>query len=225
VVEDDPSIGANLERALDVAGYSTTWETTVAGARSVPTRPDLVLLDLGLPDGDGRDVADDLLRRWPGLPIMMLTARTDEIDVVMGLDSGAVDYVTKPFRLAELLARIRTHLRTDDGRSTGPLIDGALLVDTAARRVVLDGSEIVLRSKEFDLLVALMSRRGTVVTREQLMAEVWDENWFGPTKTLDVHIAALRRRLGESVGEPSRITTLRGIGYRWDPAVDPGEDR
>ncbi len=225
MVEDDPSIGTNLERALDVAGYSTTWKTTVAGARSVPTRPDLVLLDLGLPDGDGHDVADGLLRRWPGLPIIMLTARTDEIDVVMGLDSGAVDYVTKPFRLAELLARIRTHLRGDDGRPAGPLTDGALLVDTAARRVVLDGSEIPLRAKEFDLLVALVSRRGTVVTREQLMAEVWDENWFGPTKTLDVHIAALRRRLGESVGEPSRITTLRGIGYRWDPYVGPGEER
>jgi DNA-binding response OmpR family regulator len=221
IVEDDPSIGSSLERALRNAGYACTLAASVADARSVDTAPDLVLLDLGLPDGDGLDLARDLVARWPTVPIMMLTARTDEMDVVVGLDAGAVDYVTKPFRLAELLARVRAHLRSPvAAQAGGPLVDGTLCVDLGARRVTQDGTEVTLRAKEFDLLVELMSNRGNVVTREELMARVWDENWFGSTKTLDVHIAALRRRLGEQPGEPSRITALRGVGYRWERSED-----
>ena len=147
----------------------------------------------------------------------MLTARVEEMDVVVGLDAGAVDYVTKPFRLAELLARVRAHLRQQSvPESAEVLVDGALRIDRGARRVILDDEEIPMRAKEFDLLVELVSHRDNVVTREDLMSRVWDEHWFGSTKTLDVHIAALRRRLGELAGEPSRITALRGVGYRWE---------
>lgn len=216
IVEDDPAIGANLERALAAAGYDTARATTAAAARSIAVEPAVVLLDLGLPDGDGLDVAKGLLERWPGLPIIMLTARVEEMDVILGLDTGAVDYVTKPFRLAELLARVRAHTRGRDDDASPVYVDGDLTVDTGARRVVLRGSEVVLRAKEFDLLVELISHADKVMTREQLMARVWDEHWFGSTKTLDVHIAALRRRLGEQPGAPSRITALRGVGYRWD---------
>jgi DNA-binding response OmpR family regulator len=216
IVEDDPGIGSNLERALTNAGYSCSHVTTAAATRAIDSRPDLVLLDLGLPDGDGLDLARELLDRWPGLPIIMLTARSEEMDVVVGLDVGAVDYITKPFRLAELLARVRAQLRKPVHRpGAAQLVDGDVAIDLGARRVTVDGKEVTLRAKEFDLLVELVSNRGNVVTREDLMSRVWDEHWFGSTKTLDVHIAALRRRLGETPGDPSRITALRGVGYRW----------
>jgi DNA-binding response OmpR family regulator len=219
VVEDDPAIGANLQRALANAGHLCELVDTAAAARTIVAAPDLVLLDLGLPDADGLDLIRELHQRWPEVPVIMLTARSEEIDIVVGLDAGAVDYITKPFRLAELLARVRAHLRHPlVPAEPATLVDGTLAVDTAARRVTLDGAEITLRAKEFDLLVELVSNRGTVVTREDLMARVWDENWFGSTKTLDVHIAALRRRLGEEPGEPSRITAMRGVGYRWEPS-------
>ena len=216
VVEDDPAIGTNLERALHNSGYRVVRASSVVEARAVVATPSLVLLDLGLPDGDGLDLAKELPRRWPDVPIIMLTARTEEIDVVIGLDSGAVDYVTKPFRLAELLARIRAHLRAAPEPQDRVVDDGDLRIDTGARRVFLAGSEVEMRAKEFDLLVELISHRGNVVTRDDLMARVWDENWFGSTKTLDVHIASLRRRLGEEPGDPSRISALRGVGYRWE---------
>jgi DNA-binding response OmpR family regulator len=219
VVEDDPGIGANLERALCNAGYVVRWVDSAAAARATMTPPDLVLLDLGLPDGDGLDVARDLLHRWPALPILMLTARTEEMDVVIGLDSGAADYIAKPFRLAELLARVRAQLRRPDGTvGARLLVDGDLSVDLDARRVLLEGAELQLRAKEFDLLAELLRHKGQALTREQLMANVWDEHWFGSTKTLDVHMASLRRRLGEQPGETSRITSLRGVGYRWETA-------
>ena len=218
VVEDDAGIGGNLERALGNAGYDVRWVDTAAAARAVTEAPDLVLLDLGLPDGDGLDIAREYLARWPGLPILMLTARTEEMDVVIGLDTGAADYITKPFRLAELLARVRAHLRRPDATgSARTLIDGDLTVDLDARRAVLAGAELQLRAKEFDLLTELLSHKGQALTRESLMSNVWDEHWFGSTKTLDVHMASLRRRLGEQPGDPSRITSLRGVGYRWEP--------
>jgi len=216
VVEDDSAIGANLERALEAAGYQPILAATAGSARSVATEPALVLLDLGLPDGDGLDVAKDLLDRWPNLRIIKLTARVEEMDVILGLDTGAIDYVTKPFRLAELLARVRAHTRDREDSQAPVYEDDGLRVDTGSRRVTLRGDEIVLRAKEFDLLAQLLAHRGNVVTREHLMARVWDEHWYGSTKTLDVHIAALRRRLGEEPGAPSRITALRGVGYRWD---------
>lgn len=217
IIEDDPGIGSSLERALVNAGYGCERAVTAAEARTVSTEPDLVLLDLGLPDGDGVDLAPELLNRWPSVPVLMLTARSEEMDVVIGLDAGAVDYVVKPFRLAELLARIRAQLRAPNQHAEMQVLaDGDVHVEIGSRRVEVAGVEVPLRVKEFDLLVELMSHKGNVVTREDLMSRVWDEHWFGSTKTLDVHIAALRRRLGEDVGAPSRITALRGVGYRWE---------
>jgi DNA-binding response OmpR family regulator len=222
IVEDDPAIGSSLDRALTNAGYACTLVTSIEATRSVEVAPDLALLDLGLPDGDGLDLARELLTRWPDLPVIMLTARAEEMDVVIGLDAGAVDYITKPFRLAELLARVRAQLRRPVERpDLGTVADGDLSVDVPSRRVTLAGRTIELRPKEFDLLVELMSNKGIVVTREDLMLRVWDEHWFGSTKTLDVHMAALRRRLGEEPGEPSRITSIRGVGYRWETAGTP----
>lgn len=219
VVEDDPGIGANLQRALLDVGYDTAWVGSVADALGVGDPPDLVLLDLGLPDGDGLDVARTYSRRWPSVPIIMLTARTDEMDIVIGLDAGAADFISKPFRLAELLARIRAQLRHAPlAGADRVLTDGTLSVDPVARRVTIDGVEVPMRAKEFDLLVALLRHRGQAITRDTLMATVWDEHWFGSTKTLDVHMSSLRRRLGERPGQESRITALRGIGYRWEPA-------
>lgn len=224
IVEDDPAIGASLQRALGNAGYSCTLVASMAAARAVVDRPDLALLDLGLPDGDGLDLAQELMARWPDLPVIVVTARAEEMDVVIGLDTGVVDYITKPFRLAELLARVRAHLRRPvEHPEHLALSDGDLTVDVPGRRVKLAGAEVELRPKEFDLLVDLLVNRNVVVTREDLMCRVWDEHWFGSTKTLDVHMAALRRKLGEEPGDPSRITAIRGVGYRWD-AVDPRAD-
>jgi DNA-binding response OmpR family regulator len=154
----------------------------------------------------------------PGTVIVMLTARADEMDVVVGLEAGADDYLTKPFRFGELLARVRAHLRRSATlpRADAVLTIGALVVDVAARRVTLGGAEVQLRTKEFDLLARLAIDAGTAVSRETLMADVWDAHWFGSTKTLDVHVAAVRRRLA-AMGEelpPPPITTLRGHGYR-----------
>ncbi|GAA2553851.1 response regulator transcription factor [Pseudonocardia hydrocarbonoxydans] len=218
VVEDDDLIGPGLLRALKAGGYDAERvdDGTAALDRVRAGAVDLVLLDLGLPDADGIDVAREMLTAQPGLPIVMLTARSEESDVVAGLHAGAVDYVTKPFRLAELLARVQAHLRAarERGELEQTAVAGDLRVDLAARRTWVGADEVDLRAKEFDLLARLIRSAGTVVTREQLMADVWDEHWFGPTKTLDVHVASLRRRLGERPGMPSRITALRGVGYR-----------
>jgi DNA-binding response OmpR family regulator len=215
LVEDDATIGDGLRQALQAQGYAVAWaETGTEALRLAACDPvDLVLLDLRLPDLDGVEVCRRLRASHPALSIVMLTARSDEIDVVVGLDAGADDYLTKPFRLAELLARVRAHVRRLDLAGKRQLV-GDLELDPGARRAWLGGNELVLRPKEFDLLALLMSECGKVVTRERIMTEVWDAHWFGSTKTLDMHIASLRRRLGEADGRPSRITTLRGVGYR-----------
>ncbi len=193
------------------------WARSVAEAQALVGEPELLLLDLGLPDGDGLDLCRSLSSMHPRMRTIMLTARAGEIDVVLGLDAGAVDYVGKPFRLAELLARVRAQLRdrtlTDDA-ALDRVVVGELVIEPGPRRVSLAGREIDLRPKEFDLLVRLAAAAGSVVHRQVLMTDVWDKHWFGDTKTLDVHIAALRRRLGEAPSEPSRITTVRGVGYR-----------
>jgi DNA-binding response OmpR family regulator len=228
VVEDDALIASSLVRALEGNGFEATACGTVAAALMALDHepPDLVLLDLGLPDGEGNDVAVHAARTHPTVPVIVLTARDAEIDVVLSLEAGAVDYVVKPFRLAELLARIRSHLRmrdalrADDGRTgsgTDQTIDlDGLRIELDARRVICDGAEIAVRPKEFDLLTALARNAGVAVTREQLIDGVWDENWWGSTKTLDVHINSIRRKLGEQAGSPSRITTIRGVGYRFE---------
>ncbi len=226
VIEDDETIGQHLRAGLAGNGYDASWcrtgATGLAQARESP--PDVVLLDLGLPDIDGVEVARTLRAEQPDLLIVILTARSDEIDVVVGLDAGADDYLVKPFNLTVLLARLRAHLRRrpDTATDTEPIRVADLVVDVAARRCLVRDREIDLRPKEFELLVALARHPGVALTRENLMAQVWDENWFGSTKTLDVTMAALRRRLSEAVppttnsgglGLP-KITTLRGHGYR-----------
>jgi DNA-binding response OmpR family regulator len=225
LVEDDPSIGRNLHTGLLAHGYRSRWcrtgESGLAEAKQAP--PDVVLLDLGLPDVDGVEVARALRGQHPDLLIIILTARADDIDVVIGLDAGADDYLVKPATLTVLLARLRAHLRRLPAppADSGPVRLGDLVLDVGARRCLLGGHEVGLRPKEFDLLAALARRPGTAVTREDLMAEVWDENWFGSTKTLDVTMAALRRRLAAGfAGTAPTITTLRGHGYRLETAPE-----
>lgn len=212
VVEDDTSIGRVVTATLSSEGHDVTWRTTSREAlAATATRPPaVVLLDLGLPDGDGVTLCRDLRHTTPATRIIMVTARADEVDLVVGLDAGADDYMTKPFRLAELLARVRAQLRRVDARPPRYEHHG-VVVDCAARRVDIDGIEVRLRPKEFDLLEFLMSEAGSVVTRERIMDTVWDEHWFGSTKTLDMHVLALRRKLA---GSALTITTLRHVGYR-----------
>ncbi|MBK5286917.1 MAG: response regulator transcription factor [Acidimicrobiia bacterium] len=220
VVEDDDAIGRALVGALTAQGFVAEWSTTgtdaVRSAQSV--NPALVLLDLGLPDLDGVEVCRRIRQHDATLPILILTARRSEVDVVVGLDAGADDYITKPFGLAELLARVRAHLRRSRQQpGETRFVIGDLDIDCESRRVAVAGQEIELRAREFDLLAFLAAEAGNALTRERIMSEVWDEHWFGSTKTLDMHISAVRRKLGESGADddtPSRITTLRGVGYR-----------
>ena len=217
VVEDDATLGGGLREALLANGYLASWARTGAEALELAAAEpaDLVLLDLKLPDLDGVELCRRLRARHPALTIVMLTARREEIDVIVGLDAGADDYLTKPFRLAELLARLRAHTRRlESPRPTDRLAVGDLELDRGARRVWLAGRELELRPKEFDLLALLMDEAGRAVPRERIMAEVWDEHWFGSTKTLDMHISALRRKLGDQGDGDGRISTLRGVGYR-----------
>ncbi len=217
LVEDEQSIADPFGTALEREGFAPLHAATIADARAVIERspPDIVLLDLMLPDGDGRDFAREL-RASSTVPLIMLTARGSEVDRVVGLELGADDYVVKPFASSEVIARIRAVLRRTRGGSVQPrrLVSGEVTVDTLARRAWLGPDELPLTRKEFDLLVRLLEDAGRVVTREQLMSYVWDENWFGSTKTLDVHIASLRRKLGDSAGAPGRIETVRGVGFR-----------
>jgi DNA-binding response OmpR family regulator len=217
IIEDDERIGSTLLRALGGHGFDACWEPTGASglAAAESFRPHLVLLDLGLPDRDGLEICRALHDAAPTLDIIMLTARDDELDVVVGLDAGAVDYITKPFKLAELVARIRAQLRRADQHPGSRSAASDVVVDPDSRRVWLHGIELVLRAKEFDLLARLVADAGNVVPRETLMCDVWDEHWFGSTKTLDFHIAALRRKL-DTPGTASHITTLRGVGYRFE---------
>lgn len=222
VIEDDESIGHGLVGALESQGYRAQWVTTAADAAAAiaQSQPELVLLDLGLPDLDGIELCRRMRADDAALPIVILTARHEEIDIVLGLDAGADDYVTKPFRLAELLARVRAHLRRPRPAEDTPRFEiGDLAVDRDARRVWVGSREVALRAKEFDLLAFLVANAGNALTRERIMSEVWDEHWFGSTKTLDMHVSALRRKLGETNGDDgseSRITTLRGVGYRFE---------
>jgi DNA-binding response OmpR family regulator len=214
VVDDDEAISAGLTRVLESQGYFVRRLDRGAGAVAA-AKPDieLVVLDLGLPDIDGIDVCRKLRNARPELAILILSARDEELDVVAGLDAGADDYLVKPFRLSELLARVRAHLRRaaewSDGDVAEPLKVGELTIDTAARRAWRGEDELALRPKEFDLLDLLAREAGRAVTRDRIMREVWDTEWLGSTKTLDTHVLSLRQKLG-----PEAITTLRGIGYR-----------
>ena len=218
LVEDDEAIGVPLTRTLESQGYEVQWAPDGGEALNAAKRfpPELVILDLGLPDADGVDVCRALRSSLPDAGIIILTARHDEVDVVVGLEAGANDYITKPFRLAELLARMRVQLR-GNATDVEELRVGDVLVDVGARRVFVGNAELELRPREFDLLVLFASEPGHVLTRERIMTEVWDEHWFGSTKTLDVHVSALRRKLAREPSEERPVITgLRGVGYRLD---------
>lgn len=219
VIEDDAGIGASLTRTLTGQGYDVVWaQTASAGLAAVETSTALVILDLGLPDGDGLDVCRRLRAsaHSPQPQVLVLTARGDEADVVLGLDAGADDYLVKPFRLAELLARVRACTRRAE-TTTDVLRVGDLTIDIGMHEVSVGGEPAELRPKEFDLLVALAREAGRVVPRERLLRDVWDEHFYGSTKTLDIHVWALRRKVDRGEG-PSRISTVRGVGYRLDLA-------
>ena len=218
VVEDEPSIAEPLADHLVREGFEPEVAASLADAREAFERhdPDVVLLDVMLPDGDGRDLCREF-RAGSDAVIVMLTARGEEVDRIVGLELGADDYVVKPFSAAELIARIRAIQRRGRGVASrrGPIEIGDLSLDPASRIVTKDGRTVELAAKEFDLLRMLMSRAGEVVGREEIMDEVWDPHWFGPTKTLDVHISWLRRKIEEDPTSPRYITTVRGVGFRF----------
>jgi DNA-binding response OmpR family regulator len=216
VVEDDEAIASGLERVLGSQGYAVRrFAKGRPALAAADEQVGLVILDLGLPDIDGIDVCRRLRSARPDVAILIVTARDQELDVVAGLDAGADDYLVKPFRLSELLARVRAHLRRAGALAADedhePLRAGEVVVDRAARRAWSRGEELALRPKEFDLLALLVAEAGRAVTRERIMREVWDTDWLGSTKTLDTHVLALRHKLGADA-----ITTLRGVGYRFE---------
>jgi two-component system response regulator RegX3 len=233
MVEDEISITEPLAEALDREGFDTRVAGTVADAllEAAAELPDLVLLDVQLPDGSGYDVARTL-RESSRVPIIMLTARGEETDRIVGLELGADDYIVKPFSAREVAARIRAVLRrAGDGAQApsasgavpapaqqGPLEVGPVRVDPARRAASVGGEELDLTRKEFELLALLASEAGSVISRERLIDEVWDTNWFGSTKTLDVHVSSLRRKLGDDSQNPRFIHTVRGVGFRFASA-------
>jgi two-component system, OmpR family, response regulator RegX3 len=219
LVEDERSITEPLAAALEREGYATEVAGTMSEAleRASAVAPDLVLLDVMLPDGSGFDVCRELRSRSK-VPIIMLTARGDETDRVIGLELGADDYVVKPFSAREVVARIRAVLRRaeETPRADGGTIEiGAVQLDPAKREVRFDRERLELSRKEFDLLELLMRNAGTVVKREQLIEQVWQSRWFGSTKTLDVHVSGLRRKLGDDANDPAYLHTVRGVGFRF----------
>ena len=220
LVEDDRSIATSVVEGLTAEGFTLTHAGTGAAALAA-TGYEMVLLDLGLPDMDGREVFRQLRTR-ASVPIIMLTARGEEFDRVLGLELGADDYVTKPFSFRELVARIRAVARRtietpgDAGPGddpSAPLRVGGLTLDRRTRRVHVDGSEIALTAKEFDLLAFLATDIGAVHTRTEILESVWDAHWYGPTKTVDAHVASLRKKLGNH----EWIQAVRGVGFRLEP--------
>ena len=219
IVEDEESITTPLAEALERDGFKAEIAHTVADAlgRGRTLRPDLVLLDIGLPDGSGLDVCREL-RSSSNVPIIILSARGEEADRVVGLELGADDYVVKPFSAREVIARIRAVLRrasAPTGATEGPVEVGGVRLDPSRRTASLDGEPLELARKEFDLLALLLQEAGAVVSRERLIDEVWDVNWFGSTKTLDVHVSALRKKLADDAADSRYIHTVRGVGFRF----------
>lgn len=213
VVEDDAAIAVPLAANLRAQGFEVERVATGQAALDAE-EPDVVLLDLGLPDIDGTEVCRRM-RAASDVPIIVLTARGDEVDRVVGLELGADDYVVKPFGFRELVARIRAVSRrrpadTNDEADRRADEVGPLRLDRRTRRVLLDGHEVALTPKEFDLLAVLIQEPGTVVSRQRILELVWETTWYGPSRSLDVHVASLRRKLGD----PSWVETVRGIGFR-----------
>jgi two-component system response regulator RegX3 len=210
MVEDDDAIAEPLARGLEREGFEVARASTGTAALTA-SGYHVVLLDLGLPDVDGFEVCRRL-RAASHVPIIVVTARGDEVDRVVGLELGADDYIVKPFGFRELVARIRAVTRRSQtrGDDEGPSVIGPLSVDRKTRRVTVDGEELALTPKEFDVLALLATEPGTVFSRNHILESVWDAHWYGPTKTLDVHVAALRKKLGD----PAWIETVRGVGFR-----------
>jgi two-component system KDP operon response regulator KdpE len=224
IVEDDPTIRTAVMRALEGKGYAVAAaHTAMTGIQlAVAEHPDVVVLDLGLPDLDGREVLH-MIRAISGVPIIVATARGTEADIVRSLDAGADDYVVKPYGGAQLDARIRALLRRAAKPADVPAVEvGGLRVDQRARQAFLDGVELDLTPREFDLLHFLAARAGTVVTKQELLVEVWQLPYGGSDKSLDVHLSWLRRKLGESAEEPRYLHTVRRVGVRLDAPDEPG---
>jgi DNA-binding response OmpR family regulator len=219
VVEDDPGIRTALVRSLRERGHAVaSADRGLVGLQAVvDERPDIVLLDLGLPDVDGLQVLA-MLRAVSDVPVVVITARDDDADVVRALDAGADDYVPKPFGVDQVAARIRAVLRRG-GRAAAvtEIVAGDLVIDDRTRVVTLAGRTVDLSRKEFDLLHALAARAGEVVTKRELLAEVWQQPYGGGDRTVDVHLSWLRRKLGESAAEPRYLHSVRGVGVRFQP--------
>jgi DNA-binding response OmpR family regulator len=217
VVEDEEDIAFPLVRTLEREGYDVEWvESGHKALDSLSTSPELVILDLGLPDIDGLEVCRRAREAGFEGAIMIVTARAGELDRVVGLDYGADDYLAKPFGLAELQARVRALLRRTASTSTAAVEDAksdGLRIDVDARRVYAGDEEVSLTGKEFEVLRILAANRDKVVSRARLMAGAWDENWYGSTKTLDVTIGRLRQKL-EGMGVTDRVVAVRGVGFR-----------
>jgi DNA-binding response OmpR family regulator len=218
VVDDEPTLVATLKYNLEHEGYkvvtASDGDKAIALARA--ERPDLMILDLMLPAVDGLEVCR-ILRREMSLPILMLTARAGEVDKVVGLEIGADDYVTKPFSTRELLARVRALLR----RTVTPLdeevlVSGDLRVDMKRREVTRGDKPVELKPKEMELLIYFMRNKGRAFTREQLLREVWGYDFYGDSRTVDVHVSWLRQKIEDEPGKPVRILTVRGVGYRFE---------
>jgi two-component system response regulator RegX3 len=228
LIEDETSISEPLAAALEAAGFDVTTAATAADGLEAfgAGRPDLVLLDVMLPDGDGKDVLREI-RAGSKTPVVMLTARGEEMDRVLGLELGADDYVTKPFSAAELIARVRAVLRRSSGKDGDgeeailSVADVAMNLDT--HTVTHAGQQVELTVKEFELLRVLLQNAGKLVRRDALVAEVWDPKWFGSTKTVDVHVSALRRKLGDDPASPRYLHTVRGVGFRFTSAAELAE--
>jgi two-component system, OmpR family, response regulator RegX3 len=217
VVEDDPSIAEPLIQGLQRSGFTVSHAATGEEALAAPAA-DMVLLDLGLPDLDGTEVCRRM-RAASEVPIIVVSARSEEIDRVMLLELGADDYIVKPYGLRELVARIRAvGRRSTAGADRADVVEfGRLVIDGRAHRVTVDGQPVELTPKEFDLLALLATEPGAVFTRQRILESVWDAHWYGPTKTLDVHVAAVRRKLGS----PDWIATVRGVGFRLEDPDSP----
>jgi DNA-binding response OmpR family regulator len=216
LIEDDSGIRSAVTRALTDLGHAvTTSNGGMSGlASAVDHPPDVVLLDLGLPDVDGLQVLA-MLRAVSDVPVIIITARDDDADMVRALDGGADDYVVKPFGVEQLEARLRAVLRRSASAvAEGPLVVGALRIDSRKRQVSLDGRTVDLSRKEFDLLLALANRPGEVVTKRELLADVWRQSYGGGDRTVDVHLSWLRRKLGETAAEPRYLHSVRGVGVR-----------
>jgi DNA-binding response OmpR family regulator len=219
LAEDDEAIAAPLARALSREGYAVTVEQFGPAVleRAIDGNHDLLILDLGLPGMDGLEVCRQVRARGADLAVLMLTARTDEVDFVVGLDAGADDYVSKPFRLAELMARVRALLRRATVVEDGTIEFGGVRLEPAARRVLVNGIEVGLANKEYELLKILMDHAGQVVLRETILQEVWGDVELRGSKTLDMHMSWLRRKIGdEGPAAERRIATVRGVGFRFN---------